>query len=262
MQLSPSATTTDAPILWPPHAKSWLIGKDPDAGKDWGQEEKWATEDEMVGWHHWLNGYEFEQTLRNSEGQGSLVCCSPWGCKESDMTCQPNLGYFQFAVVLSGHKPTVSGGGAVLWCPETDVQHFCNRLAWTGWNTWPQVYQRTVMEIILRSEDPASWRKVTYYPAEERPDASSKRKFEKKDVLRTSSCCWCNFKERAAVSQKLLQKTLMICDFYHIYRSGRISLYIITWYAFYYCVTLLKKCFPKENSTKIHKENKVVPLHY
>ena len=68
---------------------SWLIEKDPDAGKDWGQ-EKVATEDEMVGWHHWLNEHEFEQTLRDSEGQGSLAWCSPWGHKESDMTEQPN----------------------------------------------------------------------------------------------------------------------------------------------------------------------------
>ena len=68
-----------------PDVKSWLIGKYPDAGKDWRQ-EKGTTEVEMVGWHHWLNGHEFEQTLGNSEGQGSLACCSPWGCKVSDMT--------------------------------------------------------------------------------------------------------------------------------------------------------------------------------
>ena len=69
-------------ILWPPDAKSQLTGKDPDAGKDWGQEEKGATEYEMVGWHHWLNGPEFEQTLKDSEGQGSLACCSPcWVAK-------------------------------------------------------------------------------------------------------------------------------------------------------------------------------------
>ena len=72
------------PILWPPDAKSWLTGKDPDAGKDWGREEKGMTEDEMVGWHHWLNGYEFEQTLGDNEGQGTLVCCSSWGHKELD----------------------------------------------------------------------------------------------------------------------------------------------------------------------------------
>ena len=69
-------TEAEALILWPTDLKSQLIGKDPDAGKDWGQEEKWATENEMVGWHHWLNEHEFEQTLIDNEGQGSLVCCS------------------------------------------------------------------------------------------------------------------------------------------------------------------------------------------
>ena len=76
----------EALILWPPDVKSWFTGKDPDAGKDWRQEEKGGTEDEMVGWHHWLNGHEFEQAPGDSEGQRSLVCCSPWGRKESDMT--------------------------------------------------------------------------------------------------------------------------------------------------------------------------------
>ena len=69
----------EASILWPPDGKSWLIGKDPDAGKDWRQEEKETTEDEMVGWHHQLNGHESEQTPGDSEGQGSLVCCGPLG---------------------------------------------------------------------------------------------------------------------------------------------------------------------------------------
>ena len=68
------------------NAKNWLLGKHPDAGKDWGQEEKRVTEDEMVGWHHWLNGHEFEQIPGDGEGQGSLACFSPWGHKESDMT--------------------------------------------------------------------------------------------------------------------------------------------------------------------------------
>ena len=77
---------TKAPILWPPDAKSWLIGKDPDAGKDWKQEEKGMTEDEMAGWHHRLNGHEFEQAPGGGEGQGSLACCSPWGHKESERT--------------------------------------------------------------------------------------------------------------------------------------------------------------------------------
>ena len=69
----------EAPILWPPDAKSWLFWKDPDAGK--GQEEKGKTEDEVVGWHHRLNGHEFEQAPGDSEGQGNLVCCSPWVAK-------------------------------------------------------------------------------------------------------------------------------------------------------------------------------------
>ena len=73
-------------ILWPPDVKSWLIGKDPDAGKDWRQEEKGMTEDEMVGWHHLLNGHKFEQAPGDSGGQRSLACCRPWGCKESDTT--------------------------------------------------------------------------------------------------------------------------------------------------------------------------------
>ena len=73
----------EAPILWPPYAKSQLIGKDLDDGKDWGH-DKGVTEDEMVGWHRRLNGQESEQTLGDSEGRGSLACCSPWGCKESD----------------------------------------------------------------------------------------------------------------------------------------------------------------------------------
>ena len=74
------------PILWPPHAKSWLIGKDPDAGRDWGQEEKGTTEDEMAEWHHWLDGCEFEWTPGVGDGQGGLVCCDSCGRKESDTT--------------------------------------------------------------------------------------------------------------------------------------------------------------------------------
>ena len=69
----------EAAILGPPDAKNWLIGKDPDAGKDWRQEEKGMTEDEMVGWHHQLNGHEFEQTPGVGDGQGRLTCCNPWG---------------------------------------------------------------------------------------------------------------------------------------------------------------------------------------
>ena len=80
----------ETPVLWPPHAKSWLIGKDFDAGMDWGQEEKGTTEDEMAGWHHGLDGRESEWTPGVGDGQGGLVCCDPWGCKESDTTEQLN----------------------------------------------------------------------------------------------------------------------------------------------------------------------------
>ena len=76
----------ETPMLWPPDAKSWLIGKDPDAGRDWGQEEKGTTEDEMAGWYHWLDAHEFGWTPGVGDGQGGLVCCVSWGHKESDMT--------------------------------------------------------------------------------------------------------------------------------------------------------------------------------
>ena len=79
-------TKAETPVLWPPHAKSWLIGKDPDRGKDWGQEEKGTTEDEMAGWHHWLDGHESAWTPGVGDGQGGLACCDSWGCKESDRT--------------------------------------------------------------------------------------------------------------------------------------------------------------------------------
>ena len=84
----------EALILWPPSAKSQLIGQNPDAGKDWRQEEKGMTEDELVGWHHQLNGHESEWSLGGSEGQGSLECCSPWSHKEPDMTEWLNLGIY------------------------------------------------------------------------------------------------------------------------------------------------------------------------
>ena len=82
-----------SPLLWPPDTKSLLIERDPDAGKDWRQEEIGTTEDEMIGWHYQLNGHEFEQTPEDGEGQGSLVCCSSWGFKESDTTEQLNWNH-------------------------------------------------------------------------------------------------------------------------------------------------------------------------
>ena len=81
-------TEAETPIVGPPDVKNWFIGKDPDAGEDWRWEEKGMTEDEMVGWHHQLDGHEFEQAPGVGDGQGSLACCSPWGHKELDMTKQ------------------------------------------------------------------------------------------------------------------------------------------------------------------------------
>ena len=102
----------EAPVLWPPDVKKYLIGKDPDAGKDWRQEEKGMTEDHIVGWHHWLDGHEFEQAPRVGDGQGGLACCSPWGRKESDTTEQLNWAeahsYQHFHRLLDSKKST--------WC--------------------------------------------------------------------------------------------------------------------------------------------------
>ena len=86
----------ETPILWTPDAKNWLLGKDPDAGKDWRQEEKGMTEDEMVGWHRWLDGHEFEQAPGVGDGQGSLAFCSPWGCKELDRIERLNWAVFKW----------------------------------------------------------------------------------------------------------------------------------------------------------------------
>ena len=104
----------ETPIFWPPHAKSWLVGKDLDAGRDWGQEEKGTTEDEMAGWHHQLSAHEFGWTPGVGDGQGGLVCCSSWGCKESDMTERLNwtevmgLDAMIFVFWMLSIKPTFS----------------------------------------------------------------------------------------------------------------------------------------------------------
>ena len=95
-----SDVQAEAPIPWPPDAKNWLIGKDPDAGRDWRQEEKGMTEEEMLGWHHWLDGHEFKQAPGVGDGQGGLVCCSPWGHKELDTTERLNWSEI-FEEVLS-----------------------------------------------------------------------------------------------------------------------------------------------------------------
>ena len=107
----------EAPILWPPHAKSQLIGKDLNAGKVWGQEEKGLTEDEMVEWHHWLNGHEFEKTAGDSEGQGSLVCYNPWGHTELDRTEKLSTDFSLESGNLKGGRPYPSDCRALHQAP-------------------------------------------------------------------------------------------------------------------------------------------------
>ena len=100
---------TEGPILWPLDEKSRFTGKDPDAGKDWGQKEKGATEDEIVGWYHYVNGHEFKQTLGDGEGQGSLACCSPWGCKDTtERLSNSNNLCFYISTYLLTHQNILS----------------------------------------------------------------------------------------------------------------------------------------------------------
>ena len=109
----------ETPVLWPPHATSWLIGKDPDAGRDWGQEEKGKTEDEMAGWHHWLDGREFEWTP-GGDGQGGLACCNSWGRKESETTERLNWTLIQVSSVsflnLIAHFFLFLNNILLYWC--------------------------------------------------------------------------------------------------------------------------------------------------
>ena len=119
----------ETPILWPPDAKNRLIGKDPDAGEDWRQ-EKGTTEDEMVGWHHQLNGYEFEQDLGVGDGQGSLACCSLWGHKELDMTEQ--LNWAELNALLCPFKALGSAFCRRLTShmPNLSAISKCERITW------------------------------------------------------------------------------------------------------------------------------------
>ena len=120
----------ETPILWPPHVKSWLIGKAPDAGKDWGQEEKGTTEDEMVGWHHWLHGHGSGWTPGVGDGQGGLACCGSWGCKESDVTewlnwTEPKRGGMEHMnISYQGKKNVVSESSRIGYNSRSRQVHF------------------------------------------------------------------------------------------------------------------------------------------
>ena len=117
----------ETPILWPPDAKNWLTGKDPDAGKDQWQEEK-GTENEMVGWHHRLDGHEFEQALGVGEGQGWLVCCNPWDCKELDTAERLNWTELKKSLTL-------------LWVPKIYLEKH--------WKEFPSVVYNTATKLVM-----------------------------------------------------------------------------------------------------------------
>ena len=124
----------EAPVPWPPHEKSWLIGKDSDAGKDWGQEEKGMTEDEMDGWHHWLNGRESECTPGAGDGQGGLVCSDSWGRVESDPTAQ--LNWTELNQYL-GLPRCLSGKESTCQCAR------CRFDLWVGKIPWRKIWELT-----------------------------------------------------------------------------------------------------------------------
>ena len=131
----------ETPILWPPDVKSWLIWKDPDAGKDWGQEEKGTTEDEMARWHHQLNGPELGWTLGVGDGQGGLACCGPWGCKELNTTERLNWIHW----ILNGKNnnnnksPAKQGCGwnSRIWEKAAELGQKAKILRW-GWGMQTQ----------------------------------------------------------------------------------------------------------------------------
>ena len=146
----------ETPILWPPHVKSWLIGKDSDAGRDWGQEEKGMTEDEMVGWHHWLDEQEFGWTLGVGDGQGGLVCCDSWGHKESDTTERLNWTELKKTI----EEPLINHWNCVVlnidsslcgftWLPSTICT--ANEMAATEIYSKTRKYDLPCLELVVRT---------------------------------------------------------------------------------------------------------------
>ena len=114
---------SETPVLWPPDVKNWLIWKDPDSGKDWRQEEKGSTEDEVVRWHHRLNAHEFESTPAVGDGQGGLACCSPWRRKELDMTEWLNWIFHCVYVPQISYPFVCQWTSRLLPCPSCCKQH-------------------------------------------------------------------------------------------------------------------------------------------
>ena len=147
----------ETPILWPPDAKSWLIWKGPGAGKDWGREEKGTTEDEMVGWHHWLNGHGFGWTPGVGDGQGGLACCNSWDHKETDMTERLNWTELNSPVMeteLASHPVLQMKNQRVSDLPKVSkpgsgkVRHvLCSHQIFTKWTFKWKTFTKTLPAI-------------------------------------------------------------------------------------------------------------------
>ena len=134
----------ETPILWPPHAKSWLIGKDSDAGRDWGQKEKGTTEDEMAGWHHWLDGCESGWTVGVGDGQGGLACWDSWGHKESDTTERLNwTDIYDFPGGANGEEPA----------NQYRRHKRCGFYPWVGKIPWRRAWHLTLLFLPAESQE-------------------------------------------------------------------------------------------------------------
>ena len=142
----------ETPVLWPPHAKSWLTEKDSDAGRDWGKEEKGTTEDEMAGWHHQLNGREFEWTLGDGDGQGGLACCNSWGRKEPDMTEWLNWTELNYSLKI------IKNSSHVLICGQ-ETHYFTHTHSHLTLNVWYPFlwYCSTIFFLVLQFD-------ITFFP--------------------------------------------------------------------------------------------------
>ena len=139
----------ETPVLWPPHVKSWLIGKDTNAGRDWGQEEKGTTEDEISGWHHRLYGHLFEWTLGFGDGQGGLACCNLWDCKESDKNERLNWTELNWSQIKI--KTELSGKPKLKEAVQIVVQKNLGSTCTQGHNKSIAIYGRISWEKDLKT---------------------------------------------------------------------------------------------------------------
>ena len=146
---------SETPILWPPDAKNWLIGKDPDAGKDWRLEEEGMTEDEMVGWHHRLNEHEFGWILGVGDGQGGLVCCSPWGRKESDTTERLNWTAVKSFLGASPHSIYLLNAGCWIHGGEAHCSISEQLCRFAEWLPWDRIHWKLVE--VWAENKPGGW---------------------------------------------------------------------------------------------------------